>query len=197
MPTTVALGASFDADYALGPEIGRGTYSVVRRCARRATGEVRAVKIIATRPFKLSLSHRGAAATAAMLDEVRILRALEHDGIIRVYEVYEGLHEGREAVFVVTELAPGGELFDSIIKAGNFSEPQARHVLWQALRTLGYMHDRGVVHRDLKPENLLVFSTVNVPAADPVVRPAAAPAEDAVIDAVIRFAVVLWGMSTP
>jgi hypothetical protein len=28
-------------------------------------------------------------------------------------------------------------------------------------------------------------------------RSAAEPAEDAVMDAVIRFAVVLWGMSTP
>jgi serine/threonine protein kinase len=181
-PTQVEAfpASSFLNDYILEPTVlGRGSFSVVRACTQRATGEKRAAKIIDLR--KLRLSH--AFKASALLEEVRILRALDHEGVIKVCEVYEGPLQfpttiGQEsqgntvdAVIIVTELAPGGELFDSIIKAGNFTEVQARYVIAQLLNALVHLHSRGVVHRDLKPENILVFGSVLVPASDPVVRP--------------------------
>lgn len=193
---------SFTDDYALGDALGHGTFSVVRRCVHRATGEVRAVKIVNVARFarlmaqpgslrgvvggggggggghdELSTGLRPFAAAASVFDEVRILRSLlPHPGIITVHDVYTRPRwDDAEALWVVTELAAGGELFNSIVSAGNFSEPQARHVAWQVLSALGHMHARGVVHRDLKPENLLVTSTSLVPASDPVVRPSTRP----------------------
>lgn len=75
---------------------------------------MRAVKIIDTRRFRLSSAFR----SVSVLDEVRILQALNHPNIIRTFEVYDQALEGQEAIFIVTELAAGGELFDSIIKKG-------------------------------------------------------------------------------
>jgi serine/threonine protein kinase len=69
--------------------------------------------------------------------QVRILQSLHHSKIIRTFEVYDQALDGHDAIFIVTELASGGELFDSIIKKGNFSEPQARHVMWQACGVWG------------------------------------------------------------
>ena len=128
----------FEDEYVLGEQLGRGTFSVVRRCTNRRTGAARAVKIIDTRRFRLSSTFR----SVSVLDEVRILQALNHPNIIQTFEVYDQALEGSEAIFIVTELASGGELFDSIIKKGNFTEPQARHVMWQALLALEYMHVR-------------------------------------------------------
>ncbi|RYG42822.1 hypothetical protein EON68_01330, partial [archaeon] len=179
----------FEVDYELGEMLGHGTFSIVHKCRHRASGEVRAVKIIDTHRCRLSRGGRAlpgvggapasaaevaAAARSTVLEEVRILRALaQNQLIIHVMDLYAQSwgRDAHECVMIVTEFAPGGELFDSIIKAGNFTEAQAKHVMWQALHALAFMHEQGVVHRDLKPENLLVFSAVLTPAADPVVRP--------------------------
>ena len=185
---------SFVNDYILEPAVlGRGSFSVVRACTQRSTGERRAAKIIDLRKLRLSHAFR----SSALLEEVRILRALDHEGVIKVCEVYEGPLQipaiGQEsqatvvdAVIIVTELAPGGELFDSIIKAGNFTEAQARHVISQLLNALVHLHSRGVVHRDLKPENILVFGSVMVPASDPVVRPGQVVTSLSLSTAVVR-----------
>lgn len=192
VPSEIELSTRFEDDYEIGEQLGRGTFSVVRKCTYRATGEQRAVKVIDVKRFRLGSTFRA----TSVLDEVRILRTLNHPNIIHVYGAYESSNYdgtssgssasragagpsvgaaarggGSEAILIVTELAAGGELFDSIIKAGNFTEPQARHVIYQSLKALEYLHDKGIVHRDLKPENLLVLGTKFVPELDPVVRP--------------------------
>jgi len=53
-------------------------------------------------------------------------------------------------VFIVTELAAGGELLERIVEQGKFSEKDARSVIRQVLKGVEYLHMRKVVHRDLK-----------------------------------------------
>jgi serine/threonine protein kinase len=60
-------------------------------------------------------------------------------------------------VVIITELAAGGELFDTLASMGNFSEPCARVIMAQALDAVAHIHSRKIVHRDLKPENMLLF----------------------------------------
>lgn len=151
-PVRVIVDRTIEEDYELLDVLGRGTFSVVRKCAHRPTGELRAVKCIDAKRFKLSPTFK----QARLLEEVQILATLRHPCIIKLYDVYWDRHS--DAVYLVTELAPGGELFDSIITAGNFSEAQARHVMWQALSAVHHLHKRGIIHRDLKPENILVFN---------------------------------------
>jgi len=56
------------------------------------------------------------------------------------------------------ELATGGELFDSIVSRGKYSEKDAARVVQQVASACHYLHAIGIVHRDLKPENLLLES---------------------------------------
>jgi hypothetical protein len=63
-------------------------------------------------------------------------------------------------VVIITELAAGGELFDTLASMGNFSEPCARVIMAQALDAVAHIHSRKIVHRDLKPENMLLFDLV-------------------------------------
>ncbi|OXB76056.1 UNVERIFIED_CONTAM: hypothetical protein H355_000155 [Colinus virginianus] len=66
--------------------------------------------------------------------------------------------EGREdRVYMVMELATGGELFDRIIAKGSFTERDATRVLQMVLDGVRYLHTLGITHRDLKPENLLYY----------------------------------------
>ena len=58
-------------------------------------------------------------------------------------------------LYVVMELALGGEMFGRITQRGKFSERQAAAAFKQVLEAVGHMHSREIVHCDLKPENIL------------------------------------------
>jgi serine/threonine protein kinase len=58
-------------------------------------------------------------------------------------------------VYLVTDLALGGELFDRICRKGSYYESDAADLIRAILSAVAYLHDHGIVHRDLKPENLL------------------------------------------
>lgn len=58
-------------------------------------------------------------------------------------------------MYLVTDLALGGELFDRICRKGSYYELDAAELIRATLSAVAYLHDHGIVHRDLKPENLL------------------------------------------
>jgi len=58
-------------------------------------------------------------------------------------------------LYLVTDLALGGELFDRICRKGSYYESDAAELIRATLSAVAYLHDHGIVHRDLKPENLL------------------------------------------
>lgn len=85
--------------------------------------------------------------------ELGILQRVHHANIIRLVEVFETSHR----VYLVLELATGGELLDRVVSQGSFTERDATKALIMVSRGLSYIHALGVIHRDLKPENLLYY----------------------------------------
>ena len=69
-------------------------------------------------------------------------------------------------LFLVSELAPNGELFDYVQKAGSLSEPQARQIMVQFISGVEHIHKAGFVHRDLKLENVLFDNDCKVKIID-------------------------------
>lgn len=67
--------------------------------------------------------------------------------------LYSEIHDS--PVYLVTDLALGGELFDRICRKGSYYESDAADLIRATLSAVAYLHDHGIVHRDLKPENLL------------------------------------------
>ncbi|MEZ0389505.1 MAG: WD40 repeat domain-containing serine/threonine protein kinase [Verrucomicrobium sp.] len=87
------------------------------------------------------------------LQEARALSALDHPGILPIYEVGE---EGGEPWFAM-KLAEGGTLADLLARGeGRLPERQATGLLADIAAAVQYAHDRGVLHRDLKPQNILL-----------------------------------------
>ena len=62
-------------------------------------------------------------------------------------------------LFLLMEIAEGGELFDRIVHKGFYSESDAVHVIKQILDGVSYLHSKGITHKDLKPENILYDTT--------------------------------------
>ncbi|PSN45623.1 hypothetical protein C0J52_16996 [Blattella germanica] len=74
--------------------------------------------------------------------------------------------ETKNMIYIVSEYASQGEIFDYIARYGRMSENAARRKFWQILSAVEYCHNRRVVHRDLKAENLLMDSHMNIKIAD-------------------------------
>nr|XP_014285457.1 calcium/calmodulin-dependent protein kinase type II alpha chain isoform X19 [Halyomorpha halys] len=137
----------FSDNYDLKEELGKGAFSVVRRCVQKCTGHEFAAKIINTK--KLS-----ARDFQKLEREARICRKLQHPNIVRLHDSIqeENYH------YLVFDLVTGGELFEDIVAREFYSEADASHCIQQILESVNHCHQNGVVHRDLKPENLLLAS---------------------------------------
>lgn len=81
---------------------------------------------------------------------------MNHENIIKCYEVYEDVH----CVHFVFEYINGSDLFDFIIQTENMriSEDQSAHIFSQILDALHYLHLNNIVHRDIKLENFLIYN---------------------------------------
>ncbi|XP_026553957.1 calcium/calmodulin-dependent protein kinase type II subunit delta isoform X1 [Pseudonaja textilis] len=144
---STATCTRFTDEYQLFEELGKGAFSVVRRCLKITTGQEYAAKIINTK--KLSARDH-----QKLEREARICRLLKHPNIVRLHESIseEGFH------YLVFDLVTGGELFEDIVAREYYSEADASHCIQQILESVNHCHLNGIVHRDLKPENLLLAS---------------------------------------
>ncbi|KAM8852342.1 calcium/calmodulin-dependent protein kinase type II delta chain isoform 3-T3 [Synchiropus picturatus] len=143
----VATSTRFTDEYQLYEELGKGAFSVVRRCVKKSTGQEYAAKIINTK--KLSARDH-----QKLEREARICRLLKHPNIVRLHDSIseEGFH------YLVFDLVTGGELFEDIVAREYYSEADASHCINQILESVSHIHQHDIVHRDLKPENLLLAS---------------------------------------
>ncbi|XP_028826508.1 calcium/calmodulin-dependent protein kinase type II subunit gamma isoform X5 [Denticeps clupeoides] len=137
----------FTDEYQLYEELGKGAFSVVRRCVKKSTGQEYAAKIINTK--KLSARDH-----QKLEREARICRLLKHPNIVRLHDSIseEGFH------YLVFDLVTGGELFEDIVAREYYSEADASQCINQILESVNHIHQHDIVHRDLKPENLLLAS---------------------------------------
>jgi serine/threonine protein kinase len=77
--------------------------------------------------------------------------SMGHQNILTLVDYFETMNN----LYLVTDLALGGELFDRICRKGSYYEADAADLIRAVLSAVAYLHDHGIVHRDLKPENLL------------------------------------------
>ncbi|XP_028851357.1 calcium/calmodulin-dependent protein kinase (CaM kinase) II beta 1 isoform X26 [Denticeps clupeoides] len=137
----------FTDEYQLYEELGKGAFSVVRRCVKLCTGQEYAAKIINTKKLN-ARDHQ------KLEREARICRLLKHPNIVRLHDSIseEGFH------YLLFDLVTGGELFEDIVAREYYSEADASHCIHQILDSVNHIHQHDIVHRDLKPENLLLAS---------------------------------------
>lgn len=128
--------------------LGKGNFAKVHRAIRKRDGKAFAIKTI--EKSKLMEHPRN---LLALEREIDILRRLNHQNIIKLYEVYENdLY-----IHIILEYLMGGELFQQLQSRGVYSEADAALVFKCILEALDYCHERNVIHRDLKPENLILM----------------------------------------
>jgi Protein kinase domain len=142
--------------YDIDQVLGEGAYGMVYKARRKADGTLVAVK---TMPRSLT-------GKTDFEREVAALQLLSkppgHDHVVKFYD----LHRDEKYYYLVMELVEGGELLDSLIDHGPYSEAIAASFLRQFAEALSYVHDQGLTHADLKPENLLLTTSNELKLAD-------------------------------
>ncbi|POR32027.1 Calcium/calmodulin-dependent protein kinase type I [Tolypocladium paradoxum] len=131
--------------YKVGKTLGAGSYSVVKECVHIDTGRYYAAKVINKRLM--------AGREHMVRNEIAVLKkvSMGHQNILTLVDYFETMNN----LYLVTDLALGGELFDRICRKGSYYETDAADLIRATLSAVAYLHDHGIVHRDLKPENLL------------------------------------------
>ncbi|XP_033240816.1 serine/threonine-protein kinase par-1 isoform X2 [Drosophila pseudoobscura] len=135
--------------------IGKGNFAVVKLARHRITKNEVAIKII-------DKSQLDQINLQKVYREVEIMKRLKHPHIIKLYQVMET----KNMIYIVSEYASQGEIFDYIAKYGRMSESAARFKFWQIISAVEYCHKKGIVHRDLKAENLLLDCSMSIKIAD-------------------------------
>ncbi|KAG8434488.1 hypothetical protein GDO86_012749 [Hymenochirus boettgeri] len=135
--------------------LGKGNFAVVKLARHRITKTEVAIKII-------DKSQLDSVNLEKIYREVQIMKMLDHPHIIKLYQVMET----KNMLYLVTEYAKNGEIFDYLANHGRLNESEARRKFWQILSAVEYCHRRNIVHRDLKAENLLLDNHMNIKIAD-------------------------------
>ncbi|XP_071160369.1 peripheral plasma membrane protein CASK-like isoform X26 [Mytilus edulis] len=147
----------FDDVYELFETIGKGPYSVVKRCLHKETGQQFAVKIVDVAKFTSSPG----LSTEDLKREASICHLLKHQHIVELLETYSS--EGM--LYMVFEYMDGADLCFEIVKRASlgfvYSEAVSSHYLRQILEAVRYCHANNIIHRDLKPHCVLLASKEN------------------------------------
>ena len=153
---SAASDAPLAGRFELGRRIGAGGLAEVYAARDRLTGAEVAIKIL----------HAHLADDRALAErfrrELAVTRALDHPGIVRVFDLHE--HEGRP--FFSMELLQGRSLAEVLARQGPLEPAEARRIAREICVALQAAHRAGVVHRDLKPQNVFVTDSGAVKLLD-------------------------------
>lgn len=161
-PTTISRSASdagsiLQNKYQLGRLLGRGSFAKVYYARSLSDDSSVAVKVI----YKPKIPDP--ATEPRLVREVSAMRRLNHHpNILKLHEVMAT----KTKIYLVMELAEGGELFAQLTRRGRMPESTARRYFQQLVSTLHFCHRNGITHRDLKPQNLLLDAEGNLKISD-------------------------------
>jgi serine/threonine-protein kinase HSL1 (negative regulator of Swe1 kinase) len=168
--TSARKRKTYIGHWQLGMTIGKGGCSRVRIVRHKYTGEKRAVKIIArstaesTRAQSLANLIETTKNNASpnptgfkpipygLEREIAVMKLLEHENIVRLYDVWENSNE----LYLIMEYVKGGELFAYVERRKGLPEDETILIFRQIIAALLYCHRMHICHRDLKPENILL-----------------------------------------
>ena len=129
-------------------ELGSGFYGVVKKVRLIKNPEIiRAMKII---PEENILQGEG----ASLIDEIEILKNLQHPNIMKVYESFVDNHN----YYIVSELCDQGHLLSKLEKIGKMDQIVVKFLMDQIFNAVAYLHSKNILHGDLKLENVLLYT---------------------------------------
>uniref|UniRef100_A0A663F8W3 non-specific serine/threonine protein kinase n=1 Tax=Aquila chrysaetos chrysaetos TaxID=223781 RepID=A0A663F8W3_AQUCH len=140
---------NFDSLYSEVAELGRGRFSVVKKCDQKGTKRAVATKFVNKKLMKRD----------QVTHELGVMQNLQHPQLIGLLDTFETSTN----YILVLEMADQGRLLDYVVRWGNLTEGKIRLYLGEILEAVQYLHNCRIAHLDLKPENILVDQSSTKP----------------------------------
>lgn len=142
-------------------------YEVLGLLGAGATGQVYRVKdqvldlTLALKLFEMNQA-TGPAVAKHFQEQGKLLAAINHPGVVRVFDVINvSVKKGSG-----TQVVPGvvmeevkGTNLDALMSGGKLPWATVKGLTQDLLSTVGFVHARGVIHRDITPKNVFFVST--------------------------------------
>ena len=138
-------------NYVLIKELGQGTFGTVQKVMLKSRRVYRAMKIINKSNVVEGVND------SEILNEINILKNLDHPNIMKIYEFYED----KDNYYIITEFFDQGDLFTKLLKIGYMNEVIVKFLMSQILNAVAYLHSKKVLHGDIKMENILLYTTAS------------------------------------
>lgn len=144
-PSKPSTPAELDAYQVLKP-LGRGAHGQVMLIRNKKSRLLYAAKVLMKKAVIRENQVEGTKS------ERKILESVRHPFIVYLHTAFQC----RNALYLVIEYCPGGELLDLIRKAGQLPESSAQFYGAAILLAVEELHNCDILYRDLKPENVLI-----------------------------------------
>jgi serine kinase len=131
--------------------LGFGTFSKVYRGKRiKKNCKKCAIKVIDRAKLAANMKNK------FLPRELSVLEEIKHSNIIRLHDILKYDKHQIDKVFIITDLAEGGDLLDYIMSYKRIRESRAKKLFSDLARAVSYLHSKSISHRDIKGENILL-----------------------------------------
>lgn len=144
--------------YTILGELGRGGMGRVYKAVHKTLRQVRALKVLNKN------ESRHSNVVARFQREARIVAALDHPHIVKIFEFDQDAERGY--YYIVMEYVDGGSVSRILKRQGKLPWQQAAEITLQVALGLAEMHKHSMVHRDIKPSNILIDKLGSAKLAD-------------------------------
>ena len=153
-----SVGTVLSGRYKVKSTLGSGGMAVVYKAQDAILGRSVALKTLHLHYAEMPSFQ------ARFRQEARAMASLDHENIVKVYDI----SQDGEVPFIVVECVAGRDLGKLLggQGGGRLGEAFVRRMAAQLLRALSYAHRRGIIHRDIKPSNILLTPEGTVKVAD-------------------------------
>ena len=139
-----------------------GKYKIVAPLGSGGFGAVyRARDTWIDKDVAIKVPHRQNLNFAELLQEPRLLAALDHPNIVSITTA-----EKQENVFFIVMEYVEGDTLEDVIAGNALETPRMLDYAAQVCNAIRHAHDQGVIHRDLRPPNMLISRTGVLKVAD-------------------------------
>eukprot|EP01016_Furgasonia_blochmanni_P046589 TRINITY_DN673_c0_g1_i1.p1 TRINITY_DN673_c0_g1~~TRINITY_DN673_c0_g1_i1.p1 ORF type:complete len:547 (+),score=18.87 TRINITY_DN673_c0_g1_i1:90-1730(+) len=152
------ISTDIHSRYKVESKIGSGSYAKVY-LGRRIDNN----KIYALKALNKAALHARKKGKEVLLNEIYLLRSLQHPNIAKLYEV----HETPNTIYLVLDYYPGGSLSERLSSNPNDVRKtlDLRRMLRNFLKVMEFLDSKKIMHRDIKPDNIL-FKTEDLSRSD-------------------------------
>lgn len=137
---------SMDRSYEKVKSLGAGSFGAVYQVRSMATGQDRAMKVLAKTLVNEDMRF--------VETEIEAMMRLDHPNVVKFYQFFER----QRAIFIITEFCSCGD-FGELLD-GKCALEELRQLFRDVMMGVAYCHGLGIAHRDLKFQNCLLTAGV-------------------------------------